>query len=80
MLSLEVGAAVFFSLGEGRFNSSGGVISSLCVKCGGFIVLLLGTAATASAFGSSTAGRRLADLAGSRGAGGGSVAFLWSDV
>lgn len=76
MLSLEVDAIVFFSLGEGRFNSSGGVISSLCVKCGSFIVLLLGTGATASTFSSSTAGRRLADLAGSRGDGGGGVALL----
>lgn len=82
MLSLEVGAVTFFSLGKGRFDSSGGVISSLCIsRDGSFIILLLGTTATGSALCSSTAGGRLADLAGSRGAGGGgAAALLWSDV
>lgn len=80
MLSLEVDAVIFFSFGKGRFNGSGGVISGLCISCRGFIVFLLCTSATASAFNSSTASWCLADLAGSRGAGGGGVALLWSDV
>lgn len=80
MLSLEVDAVILFSLAKGRFHSSG-VSSSLSISCSSFIVLLLGTTATGSAFGSNTAGGRLADLAGSRGtAGGGVAALLGGDV
>lgn len=81
MLSLEVDAVILFSLANRRFHGSGGVVSSLISCSSGFVALLLGTAATASAFGSSTAGGRLAHLAGSRGAAGrGVAALLWGDV
>lgn len=81
MLSLEVDAVVVFVLAKGRFHGSGGVISSLSISYSGFVVFLLGTTATTSAFSSSTAGGCLADLAGSRGAAGrGVAALLWGDA
>lgn len=81
MLMLEVDAVIILVLAKGRSHSSGGVISSLSISRGGFVILLLGTTATGSAFGSSTAGGRLAHLAGSRGAAGrGVAALLWGDA